>query len=173
MTLVALSLGSNSDPENHLIAGLNALRVKFGALRISTVFESESVGFSGANFLNLAVIIDTTDTLEELARYLKQLEDQHGRNRSEPRFSGRTLDIDILTYGELCGVHAGIVLPREEVVENAHVLCPLAQLCGDWRHAPSGLTYAELWSAYDKSRQPLWAVNFDWQGRQISARVTR
>lgn len=168
MTLVALSLGSNSDPEHHLVAGLNALQAKFGALRVSSVFESAPVGFTGANFLNLAVVIETADSLEELARYLKWLEDQHGRVRSEPRFSGRTLDIDILTFGDLCGVHAGIVLPREEVVENAHVLCPLAQLCGGCLHAPSGRTYAQLWDAYDKSRQPLWPVSFEWQGRQIS-----
>ena len=172
MTLVALSLGSNSDPEHHLIAGLNALQAKFGALQISSVFESEPVGFTGTNFLNLAVVIETTDTLEELARYLKWLEDQHGRIRSEPRFSGRTLDIDILTFGDLCGIHVGIVLPREEVTENAHVLCPLAQLCGDWLHGPTGHTYAQLWEAYHKSRQPLWPVNFAWQGRQISAGVT-
>ncbi|MES3007067.1 MAG: 2-amino-4-hydroxy-6-hydroxymethyldihydropteridine diphosphokinase [Pseudomonadota bacterium] len=168
MTRVALSLGSNSDPEHHLIAGLNALQAKFGVLQVSSVFESKPVGFSGANFLNLAVVIDTSDTLEELARYLKWLEDQHGRIRSEPRFSGRTLDIDILTFGDLCGVHAGIMLPREEVVENAHVLCPLAQLCGNCLHAPSGRTYAQLWDAYDTSRQQLWPVNFVWQGQQIS-----
>ncbi len=172
MTRVALSLGSNNDPERHLLAGLNALHEKFGALQISTVFESKPVGFTGANFLNLAVVIETGDSLEELARYLKWLEDQHGRIRSEPRFSGRTLDIDILTYGDLCGVHAGIVLPREEVVENAHVLCPLAQLCGDTLHVPSGRTYAELWDAYDKSSQPLWPVNFQWQGRQVSVAIS-
>lgn len=162
MTIVALSFGSNTNPAQYLASALDALQEKFGALRISSVFESEAVGFSGDNFLNLVVLIDTTEKLEDLALFLKRLEDQHGRSRQGPRFSGRTLDIDILTYGDLHGMFAGITLPREEIVENAYVLWPMSQVLGEAVHAPTGKTYAQLWAEYDKDRQKLWPVPFAW-----------
>lgn len=162
MTIVALSFGSNTNPAQYLASALDALQGKFGALRISSVFESEAVGFSGDNFLNLVVLIDTTEKLEDLALFLKRLEDQHGRSRQGPRFSGRTLDIDILTYGDLHGTFAGITLPREEIVENAYVLWPMSQVLGEAVHAPTGKTYAQLWAEYDKDRQKLWPVPFAW-----------
>lgn len=162
MTIVALSLGSNTNPAQYLASALDALQGKFGALRISSVFESEAVGFSGDNFLNLVALIDTTEKLEDLALFLKRLEDQHGRSRQGPRFSGRTLDIDILTYGDLHGMFTGITLPREEIVENAYVLWPMSQVLGDAVHAPTGKTYAQLWAEYDKDRQKLWPVPFAW-----------
>lgn len=163
MTTVALSLGSNTNPAQYLASALDALQHRFGALRISSVFESEAVGFSGDNFLNLVALIDTNEKLEDLALFLKRLEDQHGRARQEPRFSGRTLDIDILTYGDLHGVFAGIDLPREEIVENAYVLWPMSQVLGAHVHAPTGKTYAQLWAEYDKGRQKLWPVPFAWK----------
>lgn len=163
MTIVALSLGSNSNPAHYLARALDALQERFGALRISSVFESEAVGFAGDNFLNLVALIDTAEKLEDLALFLKQLEDRHGRSRQEPRFSGRTLDIDILTYGDLYGTYAGITLPREEIVENAYVLWPMSQVLGEQMHVPTGKTYAQLWAEYDKTRQKLWPVPFNWQ----------
>ncbi|MDP1931815.1 MAG: 2-amino-4-hydroxy-6-hydroxymethyldihydropteridine diphosphokinase [Gammaproteobacteria bacterium] len=163
MTIVALSLGSNTNPAHYLASALGALYERFGALRVSSVFESEAVGFSGDNFLNLAVVIDTNEKLEDLALFLKGLEDRHGRSRQEPRFSGRTLDIDILTYGEMHGEFAGIVLPREEIVDNAYVLWPLSEILGEGMHPPTGKTYSQLWTEYDKTRQRLWPVAFSWE----------
>ncbi len=169
MTIVALSLGSNTNPAHYLARALDALQERFGGLRISSVFESEAVGFLGDNFLNLALLIDTDEKLEELALFLKRLEDQHGRSRQERRFSGRTLDIDILAYGDLHGVFAGIVLPREEIVDNAYVLWPLSEILGEAKHAPTGKTYAQLWAEYDRDRQKLWPVEFSWHSGSASA----
>ncbi len=172
MTIVALSLGSNCDAKHYLVKALDALQQKFGELQISSVFESEAVGFTGSNFLNLAVVIDTSESLPDLVHYLKELEDQNGRSRQGPKFSGRTLDIDILTYGDLHGENSGIRLPRAEINENAYVLWPLAQVLGSQLHPASDKTYAQLWAEYDKSRQKLWPVNFNWNGRQLSQVVS-
>ena len=100
---------------------------------------------------------------------IKALEQEHGRSRGGARFSPRTLDIDILTYGDCIGNHDGIVLPRPEITENAYVLWPMSQVCGDRCDPRSGLTYATLWQHYDKTRQSLWPIEFDWQGRRISS----
>lgn len=168
MHTVALSLGSNINPDLHLREVLEALQARYGHLRTSSVFESESVGFSGANFLNMVVLIETEETLSELAQFLKDYEDSRGRQRARPKFSGRTVDIDILSFGEVCGLMEGIALPRAEIVENAYVLWPLSQVCYDEIHPLTGLSYGALWEAYDKRRQKLWSVDFNWQGRWIS-----
>lgn len=167
MTAVYVSIGSNIDREKHIIAALDALSASFGELSISPVYESESVGFSGEPFLNLAVGFETTLSLADLSLLLRSIEHANGRQRGEARFSARTLDIDILTWGTACGVLDGIRLPREEILQNAFVLLPMAELAPDAVHPESGKSYATLWSEYDQSRQKLWRVPFCWRNIQL------
>ncbi|MEX0965210.1 MAG: 2-amino-4-hydroxy-6-hydroxymethyldihydropteridine diphosphokinase [Pseudohongiellaceae bacterium] len=162
MTTLALSIGSNIDATANIRAALNALSEKFDKLRRSTTFESQAVGFDGDNFFNLVVLAETDKELEEVSAYLKQLEDRLGRDRRQQRFSGRTMDIDILLFGNESGVCAGIELPRPEITENAYVLQPLAELLPDKIHPPTGKSYGSLWQDYDKQKQRLWPIEFDW-----------
>jgi 2-amino-4-hydroxy-6-hydroxymethyldihydropteridine diphosphokinase len=167
MAQVYLSLGSNMQRYRHLTAALDALQQHFGDLLISPVYESEAVGFEGDHFLNLVVGIKTDLPVGELSQKLKSIEDANGRERSGPRFSGRTLDIDILTYDQVTGVIDGIALPRQEVTENAFVLRPMADIAGADMHPVVGSSYADLWAGY-KRDQKLWAVDFVWAGEQVS-----
>ena len=100
MTILALSIGSNIDAELNIRAALGALSLEFDNIRNSTTYESQAVGFDGDNFLNLVVLADTDKKLDEVATILKRLEDQLGRDRHQVRFSGRTMDIDIILYGD-------------------------------------------------------------------------
>lgn len=160
MAIVYLSLGSNVEREKHIRSCLVALRGQFGDVQCSPVYESESVGFAGSHFYNLVARIETDLPLGELNNHLKKIEDDHGRNRSGPKFSPRTLDIDILTYGDLSGCIEGIDLPREEICKNAFVLLPLADIAPDALHPVLQQSYAQLWAAYDKHKQKLWRVEF-------------
>jgi len=162
MPQVVLSLGSNIDPAFNIRTAVASLRSRYSNLQTSPVYESEAVGFEGDNFLNLVVALQTDDRLEALVAELKQLEDRHGRDRSAPRFSGRTLDIDILCYDDLQGIHAGIELPRPEISEHAFVLQPLADLLPDNRHPSCKVPYAQMWHEFDKAAQHLWRIDFDW-----------
>lgn len=162
MTQVFLSLGSNIDRERHIRAGLDALAAQFGELQISRVFESVAVGFEGDNFYNLVVGIQTDLPVGQLALCLRGIEDANGRLRSGPKFSARTLDIDILTYGDLSGTVDGVKLPRAEIEKNAFVLQPLAELAPDIVHPLTGKTFARMWAEYDKTKQKLWPVDFSW-----------
>ncbi|MEZ5490492.1 MAG: 2-amino-4-hydroxy-6-hydroxymethyldihydropteridine diphosphokinase [Gammaproteobacteria bacterium] len=165
MPLVTLSLGSNIEPAINIRQALNALRSLYGDLKTSPVYESEAVGFSGANFLNLVVAMTVDARLEDLASELKKLERQQGRDHSAGSFAARTLDVDILTYGELRGEQAGMRLPRSEITRYAFVLQPLADLLPDALHPTLGRSYRELWEQFQRDEgdsQRLWPVPFDW-----------
>ncbi|SDK51326.1 2-amino-4-hydroxy-6-hydroxymethyldihydropteridine diphosphokinase [Microbulbifer yueqingensis] len=162
MAQVYLSLGSNIDRERHIRAGLDALAREFGNLSVSRVFESEAVGFDGDNFYNLVVGLHTDLPVGQLAARLREIEDANGRVRGGAKFSARTLDIDVLTYDDLVGEFDGVKLPRGEIVKNAFVLQPLAELAPQHRHPLTGKTFAKMWDDYDKDRQKLWPVHFPW-----------
>jgi len=161
MTKVFLGLGSNLDREKNIRAGLSSLKNLFGSVVSSSVYESESVGFRGSNFYNLVVCVQTTLSIAQLSDSLKKIEDAHGRVRTGPKYRPRTLDIDILTYGDFVGVEAGIDLPRAEVLENAFVLLPLSEIAPTELHPRLKKSYAELWLDYDKQSQVLWKIAFD------------
>lgn len=152
---VYLGLGSNQAREYHLRAGIRALYVQFGELHVSSVYESAAVGFVGEPFYNLVVGLDTRVSVGNLHASLKAIEDRNGRDRRAPRFSARTLDIDILTYGDAVGVLEGVQLPRDEILYHAFVLRPLADIAPTVRHPVLKQTYAELWQQFDQASQPL------------------
>jgi 2-amino-4-hydroxy-6-hydroxymethyldihydropteridine diphosphokinase len=162
MTRVYLSLGSNIDREHNIRAGLDALAAQFGDVHLSPVYESEAVGFDGEPFLNLVARIDTGLPLGELAGLLRDIEAAHGRVRGDKKFASRTLDIDVLTYGDLTGLVDGVELPRDEILKHAFVLRPLADLAPQARHPVLGETYAALLARLDMSAQKLWQVPFRW-----------
>jgi 2-amino-4-hydroxy-6-hydroxymethyldihydropteridine diphosphokinase len=108
-------------------------------------------------------------SLAELSDALKKIEDANGRLRSGPKFSPRTLDIDILVYANFVGIDASIELPRAEITQNAFVLLPLAEIAPKAIHPQRHKSYSELWNAYDKNSQPLWPIDFEWRGKKISS----
>lgn len=167
MSRYYLSLGSNINRYQNITAALDALTHHYGKLEISPVYESAAVGFAGDPFLNNVVAIDSDRGLPAVAAELKQIEADNGRLRDREKFSGRTLDIDILTCDGLVGLHAGITLPREEILYNAYVLKPLADIAGERCHPVVGVSYRQLWSDYDCAKQPLRAVPFRWHDRQL------
>lgn len=159
-TQVYLSLGSNIDREHNIRSGLDALEAVFGELEISPVYESEAVGFDGDAFYNLVVGIRTAMTVAELTSCLKGMEKDHGRVRGEKKFASRTLDIDILTYGDAVGSIDGVQLPRDEILKHAFVLKPLVDLAPDGVHPETGEAYQEILKQSNFDAQKLWVVAF-------------
>ncbi len=148
MSRAYLSLGSNIEPGKNLRAALAELRERFGVIEVSPVYRFPAVGFAAADFLNLAVGIDTDLAPADLNDWLHALEDLHGRRRDVPRYSSRTLDVDIILYDDLVMRGAGnLELPRSEL-QHAFVLKPLADIAPQARHPVSGMTLAELWRGH-------------------------
>lgn len=152
-----LGLGSNQEAKRHIAAGIVALQQRFGDIQLSPVYRSPAVGFSGSDFLNAAARIRTEESVTELKDWLTRLENEHGRDRSQPRFSDRSLDIDVLLYGDLVGHFDGLELPRAEILKYAHVLKPLADIAPELTHPITGVTFAEHWRRFegDRSLDPL------------------
>ena len=167
MTEVFLGVGSNIDRESNLIAGLDALSALFGDLRTSAVDESEAIGFSGDPFLNMVVRAQSELAVGALQRALRDIEYAHGRPKNAKRFSSRRLDIDILLVGTLAGDIDGVALPRGEVLENAFVLRPLAELAPRHVHPTMNQTFSSLWASYDQPSQPLTRLALAWRGRTL------
>lgn len=145
---VLLSLGSNVEPERHLRAALDELRGRFGEVVVSPAYRTAAVGFDGAPFVNNAAMLRTDEPLDALEAWLHALEDRHGRDRSGPRLSDRTLDVDVVFFGDAV-VRDGerVRVPRAEL-KHAFVLKPLADIAPDFVDPLGGRTLAELWSEH-------------------------
>ena len=162
MNQIFISLGTNIEREKHTSSGLNALQTVFGELQVSPVYESVAVGFDGSAFYNLVVGARTDKSLEDVCRILKEIERDNGRVKTEKKFAPRTLDLDLLLFNNEV-TEEPIELPRPEVLHNAFVLLPLADLIPDELHPIVGKSYQALWQDFDKESQKLWQIDFHWQ----------
>jgi len=141
-----LSLGSNLEPGRHLSAALAELRARFGEPRVSAAYRFPAVGFEGPDFVNLAARIESDLDAGALDAWLHALEDRHGRRRDVPRYSSRTLDVDIVLFDDAILHGPGhLEVPRRELHE-AFVLKPLAEIAPDLVVPGDGRTLAELWA---------------------------
>jgi 2-amino-4-hydroxy-6-hydroxymethyldihydropteridine diphosphokinase len=144
-----IGVGSNLRREASIRGGLRDLRLRFGDLLVSPVFETQAVGGEGPPFLNLVVGIDTPLGIDAVNALLAAIEDANGRVRGEDKFAPRTLDLDLLTYGAMTGVIEGYRVPRREILDYAFVLAPLAAVAPNESHPELGLSYADLWQQFD------------------------
>lgn len=161
MSIAYLSLGSNLEPERHLRAGIAALRARFDRVQVSTVYRFPAVGYDGPDFLNAAALVHTDLAPQALNDWLHALEDAHGRDRSGPRYSDRTLDIDIVLYDELVAEGAGnLRIPRGEL-RHAFVLKPLAEIAPQALHPLERRSIAALWQAHPDHATVFEAVALD------------
>jgi 2-amino-4-hydroxy-6-hydroxymethyldihydropteridine diphosphokinase len=157
MTAVFVGVGSNVESERRVREAVRGLRAQFEDLRISPVYRNPAVGFQGDDFLNLVVAFDSERDAASVHAALDDIERQCGRVRGGPRFAPRTLDLDLLLYGDLIA-NSPVRLPRPEILQYAYVLKPLADLAPARRHPLTGRNFAEHWREFPGQKQDLVAV---------------
>ncbi len=156
-----IGVGSNIDREENIGGALRTLRERFGELTVSKIYASAAIGFDGEEFYNLVVVLTTSLSPAALVDALHRIEFEYGRERATPRFSSRTLDLDLLLYDDLVIHDQHFVVPRGDIIKYAYVLRPLAEIAGKQRHPESGTPFADLWARFDRSKELLREVTID------------
>jgi 2-amino-4-hydroxy-6-hydroxymethyldihydropteridine diphosphokinase len=142
---VAIALGSNlGDREASLRAALEALRGSVHALRFSSFYDTAPVGVGDQPiFLNAAAVGETSLPARDLLDTLLGIEQRLGRERPFPG-APRTLDLDLILYGDDIIDAPGLIVPHPRFRERRFVLEPLAEIAADWRDPVTGRTVSEL-----------------------------
>jgi 2-amino-4-hydroxy-6-hydroxymethyldihydropteridine diphosphokinase len=152
---VYLAAGSNVAPERNLTRAVAALRREFPGVRFSPWYRNRAVGFDGADFINLVAGFDTDLPVRQVLDRLHAIEAECGRPREAPRWAPRSMDLDVLLYGDLVCDEPGLRLPRPDLLKRAYMLGPLAQLAPEVLHPTAHLSIAELWRRFDQAAHPL------------------
>ena len=162
-TRAYLCLGSNINPRRNIRFAVQRLKQDFQNVIVSNVYKSSAVGFDGDDFLNLAIALKTDLSLGELLRYTDKLEQEAGRVRLyRGNYDSRTLDVDVVMFGDLTGEHKGRQWPSEDIQDNAHVLLPMSEIAGDRKHPLLGVNFSKLWKEFDAQDQHLKQVEKTW-----------
>lgn len=162
-TTAYLCLGSNINPEDNIRFAVRRLQKDFGEINTSNLYLSEAIGFKGDDFLNLAIAINTELSLGQLLDYTDELEKQAGRVRVyRGRYDSRTLDIDVVMFGDLQGNHQGREWPSEDINENAHVLLPMSEIAGEKLHPALGIRFNQLWRESKLRHEPIKRIEQIW-----------
>lgn len=145
-TPVAIAIGSNlGDRAAHLAFAVSRLSDLLQDLRVSAPIETEPEGVPGPQppFLNAAAIGTTTLSPRALLDALLAIERRSGRERPY-RYAARTLDLDLVLYGDRVVHEEGLEVPHPRFRERRFVLAPLAEIAGDWRDPVTGSTISAL-----------------------------
>jgi 2-amino-4-hydroxy-6-hydroxymethyldihydropteridine diphosphokinase len=151
VTRVYVAAGSNVDPVPNLRKALASMRVAFPGLVASRAYSNVAVGFEGDDFVNLVVGFDTRNALADVLAVLHAIETQCGRPREAPKWAPRSMDLDVLLFGDLVGEFPGAKLPRPDLLKRAYMLGPLAEIAPDVRHPTANATIGELWARFDRA----------------------
>lgn len=162
MTIAYVSVGSNIRRRSSIKAGMRALFERYGPLTVSSVYETEAVGFDGDPFYNFVVAFDTEDSPLEIQTCMKQIEIDCGRKRDGRKYNPRTLDMDLLLYGNLQLDSESLQVPRDEIFKYTFVLEPLAEMVPELVCPGRKQTFAQLWQDYQRQHKPAQASIVEW-----------
>ena len=155
MPAVYVGAGSNVAPEPNMARAVEELRSAFPGARFSPWYRNRAAGFAGEDFINLVTGFDTALPPHAVLAKLHAIETLCGRPRDAPRWAPRSMDLDVLLYGDLVCEEAGLRLPRPDLLKRAYMLGPLAALAPEVVHPTAGVTVGELWRRFDRAAHPL------------------
>lgn len=145
MITVYIGVGTNIDREQHAKVAYNELQ-QLGEDLVSPIYECEPIGFSSQNFYNFVITLRTALSLEEFSHRLREIEFKWGREENAQKYQDRTLDLDIVLFGELISTQKP-ELPRSDIYKYPFVTKPLYDLNPHLVIPGDGRTVADIWYA--------------------------
>ena len=152
---VYVAAGSNVDAANNLQRAARELCRAFGPVRFSSVYRNAAVGFEGDDFLNFVAAFRTTQAVEDVVAQLQRIEGLCGRERDAPKWAPRSMDLDILLYGDLVCERPGLILPRPDLLKRPYMLGPMTEIAPQVPHPVQRLTMQQLWGQFDRDAHPM------------------
>lgn len=159
MPRVFIAAGSNISPRTNLALAIREMRLAFPTTRVSQAYQNSAVGFDGPDFINLVAGFQTELSLHEVLTELHRIEALCGRSRDAPKWQPRSMDLDMLLYGDLVCNEPALTLPRPDLIKRAYMLGPMAEIAGEIVHPTLHLTMRELWMHFDRDAHPMRAVS--------------
>lgn len=156
---VFVAAGSNVDPERNLKRACEEIRHSWPDTVFSRAYRNAAVGFDGPDFVNLVVGFSTAQPLEAVIARLRAIETQCGRPRYAPKWASRSMDLDVLLYGDRVETTSDYTLPRPDLLKRPYMLGPLAEIAPQVVHPLAHQTIGALWKAFDRDGHAMTAVD--------------
>lgn len=145
MTVTFLSLGSNIKPEKYFLETVKLLSRSVKILKSSTVYLTEPLRQSQPKYYNCVIKIETDIEPTKLKfELLRCIEEELRRKRTENKYAPRTIDIDIILYGDLCVSTKKLVIPDPEIQKRAFLAIPLYEIEPDLLLPPTNKPIKEI-----------------------------
>jgi 2-amino-4-hydroxy-6-hydroxymethyldihydropteridine diphosphokinase len=159
MIPVYVAAGSNVDAEKNLAHAADQIVHAWPDAVFSQAYGNKAVGFDGPDFINLVLGFHTTLPVGTVIEKLRAIETRCGRPRFAPKWASRTMDLDVLLYGDRVEKTDDYTLPRPDLLKRPYMLGPLAEIAPRVRHPVAHRTIGELWAEFDHGGHRMTPVN--------------
>ena len=158
---VFVAAGSNVEPEKNLVQACALIRHTWPDAQFSRAYRNVAVGFDGPDFINLVTGFSAARPLEYVIEKLRGIETHCGRPRYAPKWASRTMDLDVLLFGDRVEKTADYTLPRPDLLKRPYMLGPLAELAPEVMHPVVHRTVGDLWATFDRDGHEMAPVQIE------------
>jgi len=155
---VFVAAGSNLEPEKNLARACAEIAASWPGAQFSRAYRNAAVGFDGPDFINLVVGFLTGQSIEAVIVRLREIETLCGRPRHAPKWASRSMDLDVLLFGDRVEKTTDYTLPRPDLLKRPYMLGPLAEIAPDVMHPTANKTAGQLWQEFDRDAHQMNAV---------------
>jgi len=158
---VFVAAGSNLEPEKHLVRACADIKHSWHDAVFSRAYRNVAVGFDGPDFINLVLGFTTPQPLDAVIARLRAIETQCGRPRFAPKWASRTMDLDVLLFGDRVEKTTEYTLPRPDLLKRPYMLGPMAEIAPEVMHPTANKTIGKLWEEFDGDGHAMTAVELE------------